>query len=232
MHLTRKTNSFVIIEYKNTTDDNVLNQGQSYYELLRDETEKFIERLDEKDIKYNTPIHFSKTKVMIISPEFSDNQLKELSDNFELWKVSLYDDGEVTYQNLKTNDTETLNIDLNILKLNYENLFEDKTSDIRELYESLEDCLTSSFDDLKLRILVDAVSFRVNNKLICLVNLKSSIKIHFFTDALDDSQNKTRDISDITTGGLANYEFELTSKNEIDYAKKLFKQVYDEKLLL
>lgn len=57
--------------------------------------------------------------------------------------------------------------------------------------------------------------------------VKSSIKIHFHTDNLKDIENKTRDISDKSY--LENYEFKLTSNDDIDYAITLFKQVYDEK---
>lgn len=87
-----------------------------------------------------------------------------------------------------------------------------------------------TFDDVTLKIFVDMVSFRANNKLICLVNLKNSISIHYFAENLNDEDCKIRNISDITTGGLANYEFKLTSAEDIDCAVKFFKQTYAQKV--
>ena len=84
----------------------------------------------------------------------------------------------------------------------------------------------NEFDDLDLKFLVDAVSIKAQNEFICIVNVKNSIKIQYYTKKLEDRENKTRDISNISTGGpLSNYELTLTSEN-IDYAIDLIRQVY------
>ena len=50
---------------------------------------------------------------------------------------------------------------------------------------------------------------------------------------LNDSKNKTKDLSNLTTGGSqVNYQIDLTSQDDFDYFIELFKQVYDEKSLL
>lgn len=72
-------NSFVIIEYKNEFNANVLNQAQEYYDLLQENPEYFLNRLDNKK-----DVDFDNVKVMIIGPKFSDEQIKEAKDNFEL----------------------------------------------------------------------------------------------------------------------------------------------------
>ena len=59
------------------------------------------------------------------------------------------------------------------------------------------------------------------------------MRIWFFTKKLNDDENKTKDLSDLTTGGSqVNYQIDLESTDEFDYFIGLFRQVYDEKSLL
>lgn len=66
-------------------------------------------------------------------------------------------------------------------------------------------------------------------KIICIANIKKTIKIYFNTDELIDPENKTRDISNVTTGGPSHYEFTFDSSDDLDYVIDLFKQVYIKK---
>ena len=227
-----KTNTFVIIEYKNELNLNVLNQVQEYRELLLSKPEEYADLLDD-----SKEIDFKNTRVMIIGPEFSEKHIEE-SENLdfpiELYVVSLFkeDDknGCVLYEKTDGNFTKKLDINLDSIKLTRNTLLENKSEEIIELYIDFENKLLDKFDDLDLKYLVDAVSIKSQDKYICLVTVKSSIKIIFYTKQLEDSKNKTRDISNITTGGeLADYELTLNHEN-IDYAIDLIKQVYDQKV--
>jgi predicted transport protein len=219
----KKTKSFVIIEYKNEYNANVLNQAQEYCDLIVENQGFFLDLLDDE-----AEADFENLKVMIISPVFSQKQIDE--SDFELWKVTLFDDGEVTYENLETGKIKTLNIDLDELKLSEETLLEDKSEDIITLYHDFKNRLLEEFKDMDLKFLVDAVSIKAKGEYICIVNVKNSIKIHFYTQELEDRESLTRDISQITTGGpLSNYELTLTSQN-IDYSIDLIRQIYKEKV--
>ena len=227
-----KTNTFVIIEYKNELNLNVLNQVQEYRELLLSKPEEYADLLDD-----SKEIDFKNTRVMIIGPEFSEKQI-EKSENLdfptELYVVSLFkeDDknGCVLYEKTDGNFTKKLDINLDSIKLTRDTVLENKSEEIIELYIDFENKLLDKFDDLDLKYLVDAVSIKSQDKYICLVTVKSSIKIIFYTKQLEDDENETRDISNITTGGdLADYELTLNHEN-IDYAIDLIKQVYDQKV--
>lgn len=218
-----ESNSFVIIEYKNELNLNVINQAQEYYDLIHENKDYFADRLDEK-----TNVDFENTRVMIIGPEFTDSQLES---DFEIWKITLFDDSRVTYENLKTEEVKTLEITENDLKITRQNLLEGKPERIIGLYDEFEKCLLNEFDDINIKYLVDAVSVKSHGKFLCNVNVKNSIKIYYYTDKLDDFENRTRDISQITTGGRkVNYELELDEDN-IDYAIDLIRQVYEQKVL-
>ena len=219
-----KTKSFVIIEYKNEFNANVLNQAQSYYDLILDNPDYFLNRLDDRE-----NVDFEKTRIMIIGPQFSNTQVKNAKSNFELLKTTLFDDGRLTYENLKTGEIKTLYVDLNELKLTQEKLLEDKSEEMKNLYLNLKNAVLNEFDDIEIRFLVDAFSFKTNNSLICLITfLKSSFNIFIYGDNLKN-RDKLKDISMIKTGGKANYQLKYTSDDDLDYFMDIFKQTYNQK---
>ena len=198
--LDKKNCSLVIIEYKNKFDNNVLNQVQEYYELIIKNKDEYLKLVNDCD-------EFDNIQIMIISPKFSDEQIKKASDNVSLWQVSLFDDGKVEYQNLKNNKIVTLEINLDELKITEENLLEDKSEEMRDLYFNMKNNLLKEFKDLKIRYMVDQFSFRVNDKLICVVVfLKTSFNIYIYADNLDNAEYLI-DISSKSTGGKCKIQF-------------------------
>lgn len=218
-----KINAFVIIEYKNVLDLNAANQAQKYLDLVKDNPEYFTNRLDNRH-----DIDFENTRVMIIAPEFSESQINDSNNDFELWKVSKYEN-KVTYENMKTNEIKCLRIEPGELKSTEEKTLSEVSKESSELYLNFKQKVLNLFNDVDLMFLVKAVSFRANNQIACIFRLEKPAKIHYYADELNDDENKARCISDITTGGKANYELILNSKDETDYALYLFKQVYLEK---
>ena len=220
-----KSNSFVIIEYKNELNLNVLNQAQDYHDLIQDNKEFFIKRLENGE-----NVDFENVRIMIIGPEFTQDQIDEAKDNVEIWKVTLFDDGEVAYENLKDNTFKTLKINLNDLKLTEEMLLEDKSDYMKSLYWNLKNRVLDEFEDAYVKILVDQFAFKVNDNLISVIRFqKSSFNIYIYGDDLSDADNLI-DISDKSTGGNANYNMKYESDDDLDYFLNLFKQVYNQKV--
>lgn len=245
----KETNSFVIIEYKNKLEYSVIDQGFSYLSLLLNNKYYFIKKYNElTDLNLDIDdFDFSKTKIMIIAPSFTKYQLKstEFSDlPFELWKVKLYENGCVSYDKIENDsatsikevvlDKKNLQINLESLDFSEDDLMRDKSLELTELYYSLKDRLLSEFDDLDMEIFKTLTSYNINSKLICVVKFTSkSLRIWFFTKELEDRENKTKDLSNLTTGGSGvHYQIDLSSEEDFDYFIELFKQVYDEKSLL
>lgn len=230
-----KTSSFVIIEYKNELNQNVLNQGKTYYDLLLNNRDEYIKRYNE-EFKSNLSeddFDFDNTRVLIIGPKFTSEQIKA-SENpvypFELWKVTLYDNSCVVYENLSNNEKKQLKINEDDLKVTEDALLDDKTDDMKSLYNYLMKHLTDEFKDIDLNFQVDQFSFRANGKLVCVVRfLKSSFMIYLYGDNLENAE-RTDDISDKDTGGIANYQFKYESDEDYDYFIKLFGQVYNQKV--
>ena len=211
-----KTNSFVIIEYKNRLDAKVLKQAQDYRDLLLKNKDNFLKRLENPK-----NVNFDKTRVMIISPEFSEEQIRDAKCNFELWQVTLYDDCCVEYKQLKTNEIKKFKVSEDELKLTEKDLLKNRTDEIRSLYHALRNRVENEFGDAECRILVDAVSFKICNRIICNVRfLKKSFNVYFFSEIL----------ADLKTDEKHKYDLKINSEDDLNQFMKLFKQVYNEKV--
>lgn len=230
-----KNNSFVIIEYKNELNLNVLNQAKDYYDLLLENKSIYIRRYNE-EFECNLSeedFDFENTRVMIVGPEFAPEQI-EASKNptypFELWKVTLYDNCCVLYENLTTSQVKKLKINEDDLKITEEALLSDKSDEMKELYSYLKENLLNDFTDIDLNFQVDQFSFRTNGKLVCVVRfLKSSFMIYIYGEGLENAE-RTVDISDNATGGSANYQFKYKSDDDYEYFLDLFNQAYNQKV--
>lgn len=264
----KKTKSFVVLEYKKELNHKVLRQGRRYYKNFEEKFKNYNEKIKTSYSEQIEELHeqikaideidddfdLSISKVIIISPEFSDAQI-ERSKNpkypYELYTVSLCkideENSRVLYKKInhgpkKDDDTKELFVSSDDLEITRYALLENKSDKIKELYDDFENRLFEQFNEdiLNMRYIVDAVSIKAQREYICLVNVKNlvneknSIKIHYYigkNEKWDEyaDEGKIRDISGIKTGGPSvNYELILTHEN-MGCAINLINQVYNKK---
>lgn len=244
-----ETNSFVIIEYKNTSNFSVIDQGYSYLSLLLNNKAEFV-------LKYNLvfgtklskdDFDFTQTSVMFISPTYNKYQLRSVGFSdiaFDLWKVVKYSNGTVSFDkvnNTNTNasikqvansDNKKRKVNKEIKKCTEEDTLDGKSEDMRLLYGEFKDLVMENYDDIEINHWKYYFVFKINNKIIASAAvLAKSIKtwINLKETELDDPDNKVRNVADVGHHGVGDYEFVITSEDDFDYFDKLFKQSYEEK---
>jgi predicted transport protein len=88
-------NSFVIIEYKKTESWSLIDQGQTYLNLLLDHKADVLLSYNEhlKKRKQMSEISWGASRIIFISPSFTAYQKRALAPNLplELWHVKLYE---------------------------------------------------------------------------------------------------------------------------------------------
>ena len=228
-----ETNSFVIIEYKNKLDFEVLNQGKTYYNLLLDNKQVYIDKYNDvfKTEFKEDDFDFGKTKVLIIGPKFNKKQLSAAKSPhfpFEIWKVKVNENFCISYENVITNEIKHLQLTKDKLELTEEELLQNRFDEVIELYDTITTRVKNEFPNAIKRILIDAFSYYLNNKLICkFVFFSKFLKVYFYTNEINDIQEKLEDIAGKGMEGKTYYRFKLTSKKDINYFIELFKQIYD-----
>lgn len=90
-----ENNSFVIIEYKKTESWSLMDQGQTYLNLLLDHKAEVLLSYNEQAGKNKKirDISWGASRIIFISPSFTTYQERAIAPNlpFELWQVKLFD---------------------------------------------------------------------------------------------------------------------------------------------
>ncbi len=90
------TDSFVIIEYKKTESWSLIDQGQTYLNLLLDHKADVLIAYNElkKQNKKLKDIAWDQSRIIFVSPSFTPYQRRALTPDmpFELWQVKLYEE--------------------------------------------------------------------------------------------------------------------------------------------
>lgn len=238
-----KTKSFVIIEYKNKFDKCVIDQAKCYYKNLLDKKDSYVEKYFEifgkdEEVEFD----FSKTRAIIIGPEFSEEQKnrKDPDFDFELWTVSLckYNNKiyRALYEKVDSDSKKELYFSSEDLKITRCSLLEKKSDTVKKLYKDFENKLFEQFKDnyiLDIRYIVDAVSIKANRKHICRLRVnKNSIKIDLYIKEIDEElkkKDKKNKLECKSGNSPINYVLSLDHKN-IDYAIELINDVYNQKV--
>ena len=238
-----ETKSFVIIEYKNKFDKCVIDQAKCYYKNLLDKKDRYVEKYyeifgEDKEVEFD----FSKTRAIIIGPEFSEEQKnrKDPDFDFELWTVSLckYNNKiyRALYEKVDSNSKKELYFSTEDLKITRCSLLEKKSDTVKKLYKDFENRLFEKFDDnfiLDIKYIVDAVSIKAQRKNICRLRVnKNSIKIDLYIKGHYEELKKRDKINKLeckSGNSPINYVLSLEHEN-IDDAIDLIRYVHDQKV--
>ena len=225
-----ESKSFTIIEYKNEYSEKVINQSEGYYNLLKDNPQVYVDKYNEvfKTTLKEEDFNLENTKVLIIGPKFDGEQIKVANSPhfpFEIWKVSLKKDNTITYENVITNETKSLKVTEDDLKLTEDELLHDRPDEMIEIYNAVTKRVAEEFSDVDKRILIDAFSLRRDDRMVCKFRFyKGYFRAFFYKDSLKDPKNRLE--YDEIEGNVKSY-LKITTTDDIDYFIELFRQVIE-----
>lgn len=241
----KKSNSFVIIEYKRDKNFSVVDQGYAYLALMLNNKADFIleyNETTEHTLKRND-IDWSQSRVMFISPSFTTYQREAINFKdlpIELWEIKKYTNQTVSYNQIQTNGAEesiktisrendTINtVNKEIIVYTEEDRLVKGNDEIQELYEKFKISILN-FDDITIKPKKFYIAFVKNSSNVVDFEIqKSSLKIHINLKQkeLDDPKKITRDVSNIGTYGNGDYEIKISNDDDIEYILSLIKQSY------
>lgn len=108
----RKTNSFVIIEYKRSKNYSVVDQGSAYFALmLANKSDLILEYMENSNNKIKRKsINWNDSKILFVSPEFTNYQKEAINFKdlpIELWEIKRYNNNTVSYFRIGGEDRNT-----------------------------------------------------------------------------------------------------------------------------
>ncbi|WP_293298593.1 DUF5655 domain-containing protein [Pedobacter sp. UBA4863] len=237
--------AFVVIEYKRSNNNSVVDQGIAYLNLMLDYKAEFIIEYNERFTKSlrRDEIDWSQTKVMFVSPGFNENQkqatnFKDLA--IELWEVKQFEGDIITVNAIKksksapsikqlqgADDTELKKVVNEIKVYTEEEHLQGKSDLTRELYEQYKEAIINLNSSIEIAPRKLRMSFRLDNKIVCDVLIQqNSLKlwINLKRGQLDDPKGLARDVSSVGHWGNGDYEIAIKDTKDLEYIMSLVKQ--------
>jgi len=241
----QQSKSFVIIEYKKSKSYSVIDQGYSYLSLLLNNKADFILEYLERTNKQlkKDDVDWSQSKVIFISPQFSTYQKQSIEFKdlpFELWEVKRYSNDTIILNQHKSSSQESVKsirpkddrvkqVGKEIVVYTEEDHYQKCNQVIKELARVIKDRILD-LDSVEINPVKYYIGFKLGKKLIAdfeVQKTKLRLRVNLKKGTLDDPKNLFRDVSNIGTFGVGDYEAVVTVDTDLDYLMSCIKQSYN-----
>ncbi|MET3699830.1 predicted transport protein [Bacillus oleivorans] len=236
-----ENNSPVIIEYKRSVNENVINQGLFYLDWLLDhkaEFELMVMRKFGKDV--SDSIDWSNPRLLCIAGGFTkydEHAVQQINRNIELYQYKHYSDGfllldlvNATIQLTQIIDDSTSSSRNNRGKTVSDYLLQANT-ELYNWYESLKAYMLALGDDVQIKVLKNYFAFRRIKNFACVEVHPQTNKILMYLkvnlDTVAIEPGFTRDVTNIGHYGTGDLEITIDSYEDIKKAKPLINKSYD-----
>lgn len=240
--------SFVIIEYKKIKSDSVADQGLAYLSLMLQNKEAFVLKYIEKRGGGIPDIDWSQSRVILISPKFTDYQIRATeytTENFpvELYEFKRYGDiveyikkgGNRKNHSRKGNPSIAMTAEeKTVLKTVIRNTEEDLVSkgndSIQEFYWELKDFAESISPNIYSEVKKLYVVYKTNKRnIFSLIIKKNSLVLNFNLRKSDfEPRNypELRDVSKIGHWATGDFEMRIDKIEQLDLVKEIMNLSY------
>lgn len=240
-----ETKSFVIIEYKKVENFSLMDQGQTYLNLLLDHKadvlleyiEKTGRKLGKKDVDW------SQTRVMFIGPKFSVYQKRALNPQlpFELWEVSIYEDNLIEYDEIspvskdKKEERKTVTLTGTAAKeirtYTVEEHVSKATEHLRDLFQKMREQIMLLDPEIKEKALSWYIGYQLKGYNIATIQIYTADKlmVNVAVDRPIDPDHRLKQAPKSWQGWskIPLRRFELTNDKDIPYIMNVINQSYE-----
>lgn len=232
----------VIIEYKRSQNDSVINQATWYLEWLLDHKEKFEKLVSTKSI--NVEIDWSSPRVICIAESYNKFDLglvKFLPFTIELLKYRLYDDllsveSENLQKGVKISGSKRLvtdDEDKPVREYGKEytanDLFRENWKESRELYEQLKEKILELDSNIEEKFTKLYISYKIESIFCEIIPQAKGLWIHI-TMPVDKIQKNSLELHDVSNQGhwgTGETKFRIERSEDLDAGLDYIRQSYD-----
>jgi predicted transport protein len=245
-----ENNSPVIIEYKRSTNENVINQGLFYLNWLMTHQADFkwlvMERLG-KDVA--DVVDWSGPRLICIAGDFTrydEHAVKQMNRNIDLIRYRKYEDGLLLLEQLTSTTTSTAGVAAPVqvkpppgggqwVKGKYTTVsdnMEKASQELRALYEQLKAYLTAQGDDVVVKTTEYYIAYRRMRNYVTVEFRSQANKLLVYARVDPKSivleNGFTRDMTNIGHFGTGDLEITVANSADLERAKPLLDRAYNE----
>ena len=232
----------VIIEYKRSLNENVINQGLFYLDWLMDHKAEFeLLVLKQFGKEVSESIEWSSPRLLCVAGDFTkydEHAVQQINRNIELIRYRKYGDDLLLLELVNvTSATETIE---NKQKPAKKGKSQEKTArenlekcsqELRDIFESLRTFVTALGDDVQEKTLKNYIAFKRFKNFACIEPHPGQGRLLVFTKVDPDSikleEGFTRDVREIGHWGTGDLEISIYSMDDLEKAKPLLIKSYE-----
>lgn len=236
-----ENNCPVIIEYKRSLNENVINQGLFYLDWLMDHKAEFtLLVMEHLGKEISDAIEWLSPRLLCIAGDFTkydEHAVQQINRNIELIRYLRYGNELLLLElvNATTANTEPQpSPGKNNKAIQYKTVTEylaQSPQPLQNLYEDLKAYLLALGDDVQLKTLKFYFAFKRIKNFACVEVHPGSNKLLVFvkTELSPDQLEKgfTRDVRNIGHFGTGNLEITIASHDDLEKAKPLLYKSYE-----
>ena len=237
----------VIIEYKRSLNENVINQGLFYFDWLMDHKAEFkwlvMEKLGKQEAE---EVEWSSPRLICIAGDFTrydEHAVQQINRNIELMRYREYN-GEFLLLDLVNSVQATVSADtepqpkkgqkLNAKYKTFTDFLEAADEELTGIFEALEDFLISLGDDVQAKTLKFYRAFKRIKNFACVEVHPQTRTVLAYTKVNPDKvdfalypEGFLRDVRTIGHFGTGDLEIRIKSRKDLEHAKDLLVKSYE-----
>jgi predicted transport protein len=231
----------VILEYKRSLNENVINQGLYYLDWLMDHKAEFkllaLERFDKATAD---AIDWTAPRLICIAADFTkydEHAVQQINRNIELIRYRKFGDdllllelvNAVSASPTASTPPKTTAATSTATDKPFSQAIHDALPTVQEVYATLKDFTFTLGDDVQLKELKLYVAFKRLKNFVCVVVNKGtlSLTLKLNPDSVTLEQGFSRDVRQIGHWGTGDLELTLRTFEDFEKAKPLIRRAYD-----
>ncbi len=232
-----ENNCPVIIEYKRSQSESVINQGLFYLNWLMDHQAEFkLLVMERYDKPLADAIDWSGPRVICIASDFTkydEHAVQQMNRQIELVRYRLFGEDLLLLEAANTPNVQSVAPAHSLVKprgtdKSMAELLPELSPELRELLASLEGYILSLGDDVQRRELKLYYAFKRLKNFASIVLQKGRLLLFLHLDpALMVEVSNGRDVSQIGHWGTGNVELSISNQAEFEKAKPFILKAYE-----
>jgi len=229
----------VIIEYKESEKNNVINQGLFYLDWLIDHKGDF-EILAQKKLGKNVEVNWDAPRLILIAQSYNEYDkyaVNRISENIELKKYILYDNDilfieNVVLPNIKATAKKTKKTSISYKKYSVEDHLRGKSDKVKELFNELQEKILKLDEKIKEKVLKYYIAYELDRNFAEVVIQANGLWIHvdISKEEVTDPENKLVDVSKKGHWATGSLKMRVEKTDDIKYCMGIIEQSYKNKL--
>ncbi|MCD5325379.1 MULTISPECIES: DUF5655 domain-containing protein [Pontibacillus] len=227
----------VIIEYKRSTNENVINQGLFYLDWLLDHKGEFeLMVMRQYGEEVSNAIDWTSPRLLCIAGGFTkydEHAVQQINRNIELYQYKHYTNdlllldlvNATTVQETPTGDSKPTK------SKTVSDYLKQSSTELSDRYELLQAYLVALGDDVQMKTLKNYIAFKRIKNFACVEVHPATKKILLYVkvdpETVELEKGFTRDVRNIGHYGTGDLEISISSDEDVERAKGFIDMSYD-----